>query len=132
QMVFLQVFDAANPLECYERGETVSPQQALALANSKLSFTVASLLARQLGGEATPAPIFVAKVFEAVLERTPAAEELGLSMKFLEREEERFRDPENQTAWKNGPASEVKSPTLRAREDLVHALLNHNDFVTIR
>ena len=132
QMVFLQVFDAANPLECYERGETVSPQQALALANSKLSFTVASLLARQLGGEATPAPIFVAKVFEAVLERPPAAEELGLSLKFLEREEERFRDPENQTAWKNGPASEVKSPTLRAREDLVHALLNHNDFVTIR
>ena len=53
-------------------------------------------------------------------------------MKFLEREEERFRDPENQTAWKSGPASEVKSPTLRAREDLVHALLNHNDFVTIR
>jgi hypothetical protein len=24
------------------------------------------------------------------------------------------------------------SPVLRAREDLVHALLNHNDFVTIR
>jgi len=132
QMVFLHVFDGADAIECYERSETVAPQQALALANSKLSFTVAGLVASHLGGESPPAATFVAKAFEAVLGRPPRAEELDLSEKFLDREEERFRDPEN-PAWQQGkPASETQSPTLRAREDLVHALLNHNDFVTVR
>jgi hypothetical protein len=35
----------------------------------------------------------------------------------------------------SGAAGEVKpesDPHLRAREDLVHVLLNHTDFVTIR
>ena len=50
----------------------------------------------------------------------------------IDRGEERFRDPENQMAWKNMPASETKSGSLRARENLLHVLLNHNDFVTIR
>ncbi|MDB5174426.1 MAG: hypothetical protein JWN51_3199, partial [Phycisphaerales bacterium] len=34
QMVFLKVFDAPNPAECYRRLPTIMPQQALALANS--------------------------------------------------------------------------------------------------
>ena len=37
QMTFLQLFDAANPTECYRRHPSVMPQQALALANSSLS-----------------------------------------------------------------------------------------------
>ena len=55
QMVFLHVFDGADAIECYERSDTVAPQQALALANSKISFTVAGLVAGHLGGE-TPQP----------------------------------------------------------------------------
>ena len=31
-----------------------------------------------------------------------------------------------------GKAAGIEPPALRARVDLVHALLNHNDFVTIR
>ena len=31
-MVFLEQFDAASPAECYKRCESVTPQQALALA----------------------------------------------------------------------------------------------------
>lgn len=131
QMTFLQVFDGASPIECYERAETVAPQQALALANSKLSFTVAGLMAGHLGGEKPPSPTFVARAFEMILDRPPSTEELRLSQQFLEREEQRFRDPEK-PAWADGKASETTAPALRARVDLVHALLNHNDFVTIR
>jgi hypothetical protein len=131
QMVFLQVFDGPSPIECYERAETVAPQQALALANSKLSFTAASLMADHLGGQNPPAAAFVARAFESVLDRPPSAAELRLSEQFLEREEARFRDPEK-PAWEKGKAAGTTPPDLRARVDLVHALLNHNDFVTIR
>jgi len=129
--VFLHVFDGADAIECYERSDTVAPQQALALANSKMSFTVAGLLAGHLGGAAPPAATFVEKAFEAVLGRPPSPEELDLSQKFIDQEQERFRDPEK-PAWQGAAAAEAKSPVLRAREDLVHALLNHNDFVTVR
>ncbi|MCU1273745.1 MAG: Multidrug transporter, partial [Bryobacterales bacterium] len=131
QMVFLQVFDGPSPIECYERSETVAPQQALALANSKLSFTAAGLIAGRLGGVSAASAKFIALAFEAVLGRPPSAEELSLSEKFLAQEEERFRGPEK-PVWQGSAAGETTSPVLRAREDLVHALLNHNDFVTIR
>ena len=131
QMVFLQVFDGASPIECYERAETVAPQQALALANSKLSFTVAGLMAGHMGGVSPPAAAFVTRAFEMVLDRPPSAQELRLSQQFLEREEQRFRDPDK-PAGEGGKARETTSPILRARLDLVHALLNHNDFVTVR
>ena len=89
-------------------------------------------MAGHLGGEAPSAAAFVQRAFEAVLGRPPTPEELDLSQKFIEQEQERFRDPEK-PAWQQGAAAaDVKSPVLRAREDLVHALLNHNDFVTVR
>ena len=36
QMDMLKVFDVASPNECFQRSESIVPQQALALANSKL------------------------------------------------------------------------------------------------
>jgi len=131
QMVFLQVFNGPSPIECYERSETVAPQQALALSNSKLSFTVAGLIAGRLGGVSAASAKFISLAFEAVLGRPPSADELTLSEKYLAQEEERFRGPEK-PAWQGSATGESTSPILRAREDLVHALLNHNDFVTIR
>jgi hypothetical protein len=128
QMTFLQVFDGASPIECYERSETVTPQQALALANSRLSFTVAGLMTGRLGGESPPAEAFLEQAFQVVLNRPPSAEELRLSKEFLDREAERFRGSKK-------PASQsdaTRSPVFRARADAVHALLNHNDYVTIR
>jgi hypothetical protein len=97
-----------------------------------MSFTVAGLLASHLGGETPPEATFVAKAFETVLGRPPSPEELDLSQKFIEQEQERFSDPEKPAWQQGGAAAEPKSPVLRAREDLVHALLNHNDFVTVR
>ena len=37
QMDMLKVFDVASPNECFQRSESIVPQQALALANGKLS-----------------------------------------------------------------------------------------------
>ena len=138
QMQFLKTFDVANPLECYERLETVVPQQALALANSKLSLTQARLLARdlteQLGGRERPAA-FVKAAFERVLGRPATKKEHARCKSFLQSQSDRLQDPERLTAFEGGEASEVPpatEPWLRARENLIHVLFNHNEFVTIR
>ena len=58
---FLKLFDSANPTACYRRAESVVPQQALAMANSPLSFEQSRLLAAELskrvGATRAPPPI---------------------------------------------------------------------------
>jgi mono/diheme cytochrome c family protein len=135
QMEFLKLFDAPNPTNCYERNESIVPQQALAMANSKLSLSQARLLARRLGGPAIPEATFVADAFEAVLGRPPSPEERAESEKFLSRQTELFHDPKKLTSFRLSMTNEVSpgsEPSLRARENLVHALLNRNEFLTIR
>ena len=47
----------------------------------------------------------------------------------------RLADRSHLTLFAAGPAASVlpaTRPAQRAREDLVHVLFNHNDFVTIR
>jgi hypothetical protein len=45
-----------------------------------------------------------------------------------------YAKPEKLTPFPPGPAVTPPSadPAQRAREDLIHVLLNHNDFVTVR
>ena len=63
---FLQIFDGPNVVECYERKETVQPHQALALANSELTYTHARRLADELAAEAGSPDEFVeASAFRA-------------------------------------------------------------------
>ena len=120
QMEFLKMFDAPNPAECYMRNESVVPQQALALANSKISQEQARLLAKSIGFETEPAA-FVKAAFETVLGRLPSADEQSIGERFLQRQ------PDLLASLK------VSAPAgARARENFVHVLLNHNDFVTIR
>ena len=120
QMEFLKMFDGPNPAECYARNESVVPQQALALANSQLSVEKARVLAAKLGISAAPAE-FVKTAFETILGRPPSAEELAVGERFLQRQ------PALLAAWQV-----AAPPAARARENFVHVLLNHNDFVTIR
>jgi hypothetical protein len=134
QMLFLKLFDAPDPRDCYERTDSVVPQQALALSNSKLSRTMARLLARRLGLTG-PTAEFVDAAFETVLGRLPSPVEKKESEGFLAQQAELFQDPSKLTAFKTGTASEVppsNDPDARARENLVHVLLNHNEFVVIR
>src|SRR5262249_42707154 len=135
QMDFLRVFDAANPNECFERGESVVPHQALALANSRLALDMARTLARELASRSGGDPQkFAAAAFGTVLGRPPSSGELSDSIEFMKKQAALLADPARLTSYR-GPESAVKpaaEPAGRARESLVHVLLNHNDFVTIR
>jgi hypothetical protein len=133
EMEFLQLFDAAAVSECYERKPSIIPQQALALANSELARRHARLLARDLRGQVGADPAaFVAAAFEQVLSRPPTAAETAECVAFLR--QRGAQAPGGQPAGAAGadgrtPASD---PALRARESLVHVLLNHHEFVTVR
>jgi hypothetical protein len=120
QMEFLKTFDGANPVECYLRSESVVPQQALALANSQISVEKARVLAAKIGIDAEP-EAFVRSAFETILGRLPTDQERAVGVRFLQRQ------PDLVTGW------HVSTPApVRARENFIHVLLNHNDFVTIR
>jgi hypothetical protein len=114
QMEFLLLFDAASVTECYERRHSIVPQQALALLNNEVALKHAALLARSLPSNDERA--FTTAAFERVLSRPPTAAELGECVSFLQARTSLARPDSAQ----------------RARESLVHALMNHHDFVTIR
>jgi len=102
---FLATFDNANVLECYRRDESVVPQQALALTNSKLSRDCADALAKKLQAPADDG--FITRAFWTVLGRAPTADEQRASLSGL-------------------------LALNRNRSLFLQALFNHNDFVTLR
>ena len=118
----LDLFDDANVLDCYRRAESIVPQQALALWNSKLAMAMAGkindILHARLGGADDDA--FVGAAFETVLGTLPTVGEAAACAEAL---------AELRAAMKD-----VKEPqkSKRARLQVVLALINHNDFVTVR
>lgn len=138
---FLSLFDSPNPVECYRRSESIAPQQALAMANSTLTLSQARLLAKKLmeslpgRPQDDPADPFIQAAFVHILCRPPTADELAACRKFLTSESATLANTTSLTAFTAGPAATVNpaaDPAQRARENLVHVLFNHNDFVTIR
>lgn len=102
---FLATFDNSNVLECYRRNESVVPQQALALTNSRLSRECADALAAKLA--VLDERAFIEQSFLTVLGRVP-------------------NDVERQ-------ASIAGYAALKQNRSLfLQALINHNDFVTLR
>jgi hypothetical protein len=135
KMLFLDQFDAASPTECYQRHESVIPQQSLALSNSALALNQSRLLARRLAAGASEPAAFVTAAFECVLGRSPTSAEQDRCQRFLREQAQLLAVPEKLTAFPADSAAVVTpaaDPTERAREDLVHTLFNHNDFVTVR
>jgi hypothetical protein len=127
RMEFLDLFDAANPCDAYIRTATVLPQQALALANSELTLRLSRTLATKLTGTDTE---FVRAAFEQVLSRPPRDAELTAALDFLKRQAALFEvNKAELKPAKDGPSAD---PKQRVRENLVHALFNHTDFVTVR
>lgn len=133
QMPFLMLFDMANPDQCYERAVSVVPQQALALTNSPLALAQARLLARRIDAEHKHAAEFVETSFRHVLGRSPSISEAKRCRLFLEASE-KLLAAEASTTFPNAKVNVRGSdePKLRARENLVHVLFCHNDFLTIR
>ncbi|TXT28808.1 MAG: colicin uptake protein [Planctomycetota bacterium] len=140
QATMLELFDGPSAAECFERTDSIMPQQALSLANSPVALTQSRLIARRLSqSETSSAPVsdddFIHAAFEALLVRTPHADELASSGIFLQRQAPLLAEPNKLTRTPTGLATSIPpstDPRLRARENLVHVLLNHQDFVTIR
>ena len=137
QMEFLKMFDCAAVTECYQRKESIVPQQALALANSDLTLVQARIIARRLQ-ETTAADnaAFINAAFERVLSRPPTSEESQASLAFLNQQREKLLATGERLTQTGGlftdSSKPAADPILRTRENLIHVLLNHNDFVTIR
>ncbi len=113
---FSALFDAPDPNDCYRRTRSVIPQQALALTNSKLVHDHTPAIAKRLGAPASDNAAFITAAFEQILTRPPSRAELAECDAFLKQQ--------STAVPKDGEA--------RARESLVRALLNQNDFLTVR
>ncbi len=135
KMQLLEVFDMANPNECYRRRDSVVPHQALALMNSGLALDQARTLAETLTQECGENEAqFVESAFERVLNRSATAAEQQACQRFLRDHARLLQDPASTAFAAGGQSRRPPSSDLgqRAREDLVHVLFSHNDFVTIR
>jgi hypothetical protein len=117
--LFLTTFDGAGVRECYRRDQSIVPQQALALTNSKLALDSASLIAARFSEPAqADDEAFIRRAMSRMLGIDPSRAEVAACRQALEN-------------WrKQEPPSDGKPDAARAH--LVWALLNHNDFVTLR
>ncbi|HYF00085.1 MAG TPA: PSD1 and planctomycete cytochrome C domain-containing protein [Planctomycetota bacterium] len=107
RMKFLEIFDAADPTEAYRRHPSITPQQALALTNSRLAVDSARRLAGTLAD--LPDDAFVIEAFERILSRRPSDAEAAACSSLL----------------RGGPSGP-------SRESVVRVLFSHHDFVTVR
>lgn len=132
--LFLTTFDDATVKECYRREQSVVPQQALAMANSKLTQDAAEAIAKRFSAtcasglaSSTTNPTqlrltFIRHAFRQLLGFLPNAQEEQAVL----------------SAWDEWDPIETPAPvkesprSQEAHVRLVWALLNHNDFVTLR
>ncbi len=119
---FLATFDDASVLDCYRRSESIVPQQALALENSPLAAAMAKKIAQRITASQPDASDvqFIREAFIFVLCAEPTNAEQAAMLEAMTQLTE--------IARRNMHAD----PKSSARANLVHALLNHNDFLAIR
>ncbi|MEX2169860.1 MAG: DUF1553 domain-containing protein [Pirellulales bacterium] len=123
--LFLTTFDEASVKECYRRDQSVVPQQALALSNSRLVHDAARQIAErlslpQVSGQPPPNDQeFIERAFYRLLGIGASDKEVRACMKALKQ-------------WRTLPDAADEEPNDLARVYFVWALLNHNDFVTVR
>ena len=123
--LFLSLFDEADVKECYQRDQSIVPQQALALSNAKLIHDSASRLSQRLsatGGTGAIANLdadFISEAFLAVLGRRPSQAETATCLESI-------------GIWQGQTDPNEPASTDSAKAHLVWALFNHNDFVTLR
>jgi hypothetical protein len=118
----LDIFDNANVLECYRRTESIVPQQALALWNSRLAQMSAGKINDKLHEKYKDADDtkFVTVAFEAILGTSPTKDELAVCLDAMKELRAELKDVKE------------LDRTRRVRLQVVQALINHNDFVTVR
>lgn len=107
---FLAAFDNSNVLECYRRQESIVPQQALALANGQLTRRCADALVARSASK--PDVDFIDEAFLSLLARRPTSEESAACLETM--------------------AELTQQKSTNVRSLILQALLNHNDFITLR
>jgi hypothetical protein len=133
EMEFLKLFDAASVTECYQRKESVIPQQALALFNSDLTVRMARILARDLAREHSDPTGYVTALFERTLSRPPGSAERDECLAFLEQQTKLHAGATGTAPTPDADGKRAAGdPALRARENLAQVLFNHHEFVTVR
>ena len=143
KMPFLDMFDAPDVCDAYERVSSIRPQQALAMTNSELPLVQSRLLAQKIwlrtesiASDADEREIeFVRSAFEQILSRPATEAELQASREFLAEQRSILASAApivqtTETAKRLiGPSADA---TQRSRESFIHALFSHHDFVTVR
>ena len=122
--LFLTMFDDAGVKECYRRDQSIVPQQALALSNAAIVHDSATKIAERIvsagttDGAGMSDEAFLDRAFVMLLDRRPSADELAACSAAIGK-------------WRalGKPAGAGADPAL---VHMVWALLNHNDFVTLR
>ena len=127
--LFLTTFDEALVKECYRRDQSIVPQQALALSNSRLVLDSAVRIAERIGREGQGGRVeeqeFIEQAFQQILGIRADESMVGASRRAMER-------------WRSlpeggiGQGSSIPDRIMPDRIMLVWSLLNHNDFVTLR
>jgi len=118
---FLTTFDGALVTECYRRSQSIVPQQALAMTNSRLVLEAAKPIAEVIskGISSNKSEVddiaFIRGAFRLLLASSPDDVELNASRDSLKN-------------WREL----LKESRQDARSYLVWSLLNHNDFITLR
>jgi hypothetical protein len=113
--LFLTTFDEALVTECYRREQSIVPQQALALSNSALVIDASRDIAAHISSTAKEDRDFIKTAFKVILAMKANEEEISAALQTLQQLRQ-----------------EPNVPPDQARANLVWALLNHNDFVTLR
>ena len=113
--LFLTTFDEATVKDCYRREQSIVPQQALALTNSGLVLDASQKIAARLSDGAADDASFIRRAFSVLLGISASDAEIAASNKALE-------------SWRRSPDASAD----QTRAHLVWALINHNDFVTVR
>jgi hypothetical protein len=135
QAEFLRLYDQPIPNDCYVRPESIIPQQALASANSTFIQETSRLLAKSLNDRHAGDDDFIRAAFDTILGAPPTAMEVTESRKFLASQSALLSESQRLTRFSDVIETHVPpaaSAGQRARESLIHALLNHNEFITIR
>lgn len=122
QQKFLSMFDDASVLDCYRRAESIVPQQALALENSPLVTEMAEKITLRITATNPNASDddFIRTAFVTILSVEPTSEEQATLLELLQRMTEMAE------------ANNRANPATAARTSVVHTILNHNDFITVR
>jgi mono/diheme cytochrome c family protein len=135
QAELLKLYDQPMPNDCYVRPESIIPQQALVSENSTFFAEASRIIAKSLTTRHSKDDEFIRAAFETILGAPPTVLEASESKSFLMAQSSLLAQPERLTRFSEvvdtrvPVAADAKS---RAREDLIHALLNHNEFITVR